>query len=537
MTTENEKDLKYVYLSHIHLEPIIYEIEDNQSYILMDMYRQELGQTFEQVSSFEEEKSILEKYFKNRFSPITDELYRIITYPDNYRFDLEKNKDALIEEFINHLTMKNKKIQYSNVLHQPKTYGYQSFAMRYNTPIKKETYGYKILKPELESYLKKFRQYVLNEIEKDRNRYSLYILYGISSEYPKKTPLVYIDDPKELLNKNDIQDLEDKMKNLTKMLTGKVCFYYVESFVSYYLSEVGNIDKKTKMSNNLSNYDDIEFPTQDDIETPESFVGSLYEIIRKMPRGTKINNVENILRPDLIWRFKKYQAMLRDKYPNKPRLSDIDVAFHGTREDRMFSIVRRGLLIPDSNNGLDAFTCGARYGKGIYLSPDARFSMHYCRGDSCLLVCAILPGRKYVCNSNLWSTELQNGYDSHISSDNTELVLFDEAQVLPCTVIHFSVNEFYQDWWDLKYNGPKKAKMSYREKMKTMNKKEKKEYLASFAHSYLPYGFGNLKKGRKCEIIDCSFPDEEDEETDTQAIWNGQFDNLHYNLFQSERYN
>lgn len=528
----------YMDLSYVHLDPVVDEVAQGQEHLLMDMYRQELGRRFEQVTTFAEEKKILRKYFRDRFHPITDEVYRIITYPDDYKFEFENNRDALVEQYLKS-TSKKISSQYTG----NKSYGYQSFASRYGYSNQPKYPTLRIRKEHLNLHKQKFKEYILNEVKKDRGRQVIYITFSIDmKKYPEKQLFATIDDTKELLHPDDILDLDDKIRKLLDMMKGKVSIYCVEAFVSFYLSEVAHVQKKRRpnMIDKLAKYNEIiEYPGDEEIASPETFIGNLYDIINKMPRGTKINNVETILRPDLIWRFRKYKAMLKDKYPTKPALSKIEVGFHGTREDRMGGIVERGLMIPNSDNGLNAFTCGARYGKGIYLSPNARFSMHYCRGDSCLLVCAVLPGRKYTCTDNMWSNSRQKTYDSHISVDNTELVLFDEGQVLPCVIIHFTLTDNYLDWYNYIYNGTKEKKpkeSSYREQMKNMNKKEKQEYLASFAASHLSYGYGPLKEGRKCEYIDVSFPDEQDEEWQDNAVWYGERDSEHHNKYQNERF-
>ena len=76
------------------------------------------------------------------------------------------------------------------------------------------------------------------------------------------------------------------------------------------------------------------------------------------------------------------------------------------------------------------------YGRGIYLSPDAATSIHYCRGGGKLLVCATIPGRSYRCKE-LTGKGCKVGYHSHLSPYGDEIVLFDSAQVLPLYVIHF----------------------------------------------------------------------------------------------------
>jgi hypothetical protein len=546
MSINNESESTYMYLSYVHLESVLYEIEKKQDYILIDMYRQELSKKFEHVETFDEEYNILKKYFGYRITPITDTVYRLTTFPDNYKFDFDKNQNILIQNFLGDLNRKSAKLINQDHLKKSKKqtmFGYQSFSNRYTSSY---SFGlnigntFKIKKKLLKHYQNMFREYILAEIEKDRNRLLVHIVINLEKDkYPKKMPHIIIDDIRGLMDNRTQKDLDENIQKLLSKLKGQVCLYYVESFISYYLSNIAHVEdvltgtKRKKLLNcieKLASYNDkVEIPTELDIKEPENFIGNIYEIIKKMPRGIKINNIETILRPDLIFRFRKYEAMLKNKYKSTSGFTKMDIAFHGTRHNRLHDIVEKGLIIPNLDNGLDAFTCGARYGNGIYLSPNSRFSMHYCRGDSCLLVCAVLPGKKYTCSNNMWDKDLTNGYDSHISSDGTELILFDEAQVLPCIVIHFTTNEYYEDWWDF-VNKPNNKRVKYRDQMKTMNPKEKKEFLASFGFSTLPFGFG---KNKKCEFLDVTFPDDSDDE---DVVWYGDIDNEQYNIFQDSRF-
>ena len=533
----SQGESKYMELSYVNLHPIILEIQEERQYILIDMHRKELNKRFEKPLSFVEECKILTKYFGLRFRPITDNVYRQVTYPDGYQYDFESNLNELVESFLVQLINKTR-----NVINDYKrtSHTYNSLVSKYS-PYSSWASGssyktYTILKSSLEHYKQKFKAFVLNEIEKDRNKHCIYITFGIDKEkYPNRSPDIYIDDTKNLMNIRNIEDLNDKIKEFSKKIIGNNSFYRVEAFVSDYLSNMPYLpylskpeskpESKYKLQcniNRLSKYDKlIKYPDLNELNRPENFIGDIYDIIKKMPKDITIKNVETILKPDLIWKFNKFKQFLKDKYPKTPRLSEIEVAFHGTRTERLNGIVEKGLMIPNKGNGLDALSCGARYGKGIYLSPDANFSMHYCRGDTCLLVCAVLPGKKHICVENRWNSELNHESDSHVSTDKSELIVFDEAQILPCVVIHYEQGE------NTTMFGEKRIK--YRDQMKTMNEKEKKVFLASFGQSILPYGFG---KSKKCEFLDVTFPDDDDDD----VVWYGDMDNEHYNLFQSKRY-
>lgn len=107
-------------------------------------------------------------------------------------------------------------------------------------------------------------------------------------------------------------------------------------------------------------------------------------------------------------------------------------AYHGTREENIEKIVATGFLL--SKLAANTGNRGA-YGAGIYCSPQANYCIGYARGGKSLLVCAVIMGRRYACNSGKPSLgiPLEKGYDSHTDPSGTaEWVLFDEAQILPC---------------------------------------------------------------------------------------------------------
>lgn len=81
----------------------------------------------------------------------------------------------------------------------------------------------------------------------------------------------------------------------------------------------------------------------------------------------------------------------------------------------------------------------ARYGCGIYLSPDPDVAQGYA-ADGKMLVCAVLMGRIYTCPEVMEGVGCRRGYDSHMSPCGEELVLFDAAQVLPCYLVVFGAS-------------------------------------------------------------------------------------------------
>jgi len=147
--------------------------------------------------------------------------------------------------------------------------------------------------------------------------------------------------------------------------------------------------------------------------------------------------VENVTRADLSANFEGKWAELQQKYNFDPSLTDFVIGFHGTSEGNIPNIVRSGLLVPGAGNKIGHATDTGWYGKGIYLSPNPALSLGYCRGGGKLLVCAVLMGKRFQCADVIHGAACKPGYDSHVSPDFQEYVLFSAAQVLPIFVINF----------------------------------------------------------------------------------------------------
>ncbi|XXG98572.1 hypothetical protein Hte_004897 [Hypoxylon texense] len=203
-------------------------------------------------------------------------------------------------------------------------------------------------------------------------------------------------------------------------------------------------------------------------ETPQ-------QICARIPSEYRILHVEEVLRNNLVRRFsskrqeiemelrgQSYNALQR-WVPSQLRgrkevlvehLLKPQVTFHGTARHLVPSIVRYGFLQPGNENPgtgqAHEVRCGATYGRGIYSSPDADFSLSY-TGDSChatkpneffgikLFVCATLMGRTAaMTRDDNWRDQTKPfpGADSHVANRNYEHVVFDSAQILPVYVIH-----------------------------------------------------------------------------------------------------
>jgi len=271
-----------------------------------------------------------------------------------------------------------------------------------------------------------------------------------------------------------------------------------------------------------------------DLSNPGQYVGNLNPLLRKLSREVKVINVENILRGDLVYKFERYRDYLRRKYLEGERnrhrrttcdWAEIEVAFHGTRAENVGSIVTKGLIVPDRKNVRVA--SGSRYGLGIYTSPDINFSLHYTRGTGRLLVCAVLPGHKFICNDHNveYGQGCVKGYDSHQSEDRTELVLFKASQVLPCYVIHYKYTPHMRE----KPRSEATSSVRYHEDAvlnHKLKKKKEREEMKMLAMKQLGYGFGPA--GSKFVVEKVYGPREVEEEF-------GTYQNTHEHQYQKDR--
>jgi len=151
--------------------------------------------------------------------------------------------------------------------------------------------------------------------------------------------------------------------------------------------------------------------------------------------GYKAHKVENCLQADLVPRFEKKWQELREKYPNTT--VEPTLAWHGTSDFAVDDIRKMGLVVPGQNNTVGHVSDSGWWGKGIYVSPTASYSIGYMRGNRGLFLVSILLGKSLnlECHERMDGLPVKEGYDSHIAEGGQEFVLFDEGQVLPCYLI------------------------------------------------------------------------------------------------------
>lgn len=292
------------------------------------------------------------------------------------------------------------------------------------------------------------------------------------------------------------------------------------------------------------------------------------EICAQIPGYFRILHIETVIRNDLYSDFRVRQESIRNELLEKSvnvlkrsvshktrrpfsqqdaeksllinHLIHPRVTFHGTLRHHVPSIVRHGFLLPgdlnpNTNQPIEV-RCGNTYGKGIYSSPSAEFSLSY-SGLGCaatktneydglkLIVCATVMGisSTMTCSDN-WRTESEPfpGAQSHVSVNQFEYVVFNRAQILPCYVIHLDWgkdNAIYfeniplnpQTWINQQQKATNAHKKLHPENLAPGDKQRAKEAIVSKAAKYFSYGYGPAT-GNSFVVEEVGEVDEDEEE-------------------------
>ena len=154
------------------------------------------------------------------------------------------------------------------------------------------------------------------------------------------------------------------------------------------------------------------------------------------PTITKIEKVTNL---ELERKFEAAKSRASGDY--------IDTKFHGTSDDGVKGIVRKGFKMPEANPRPPKKR--GMYGQGIYFATDSSKSARsiYTKGSQKLLLCQVILGNSMTvdkADNTLNKKKLQsNKCDSVYAPRGTEVmndefVIFDPDQALPQYIIHFS---------------------------------------------------------------------------------------------------
>jgi hypothetical protein len=171
----------------------------------------------------------------------------------------------------------------------------------------------------------------------------------------------------------------------------------------------------------------------------------------------EISECENVLSHALISKFHTELVQLSTlhssnqlKFARKQEFLYAQVAFHGTScRSAINSIAQQGLLLPGSITASGStvnINSGARYGEGIYTSPKFSKSLAYSwheyddnfqvrRGQ--MFVCLVILGRPYYVEDGASENQKYELFDSKISKDGLEFIVFNEARVLPVLLITY----------------------------------------------------------------------------------------------------
>ncbi|KAH3763551.1 guanylate-binding protein [Pelomyxa schiedti] len=153
----------------------------------------------------------------------------------------------------------------------------------------------------------------------------------------------------------------------------------------------------------------------------------------------KVTKVEYIVNPPHVKAFRRKRAQLATKMPWSE--TNPILVFHGTAEENITSIVRNNFQLRYVGSSTDSGWWGA----GIYFSEFPSLSMGYVRSGSKFLLAQVLLGKPFLCTDRMDGAAKVPGYDSHISPDKTEIIIFDSDQILPYYVIHYGATVTYND--------------------------------------------------------------------------------------------
>jgi hypothetical protein len=125
------------------------------------------------------------------------------------------------------------------------------------------------------------------------------------------------------------------------------------------------------------------------------------------------------------------------------------VTFHGTPDRNLASIQEHGFLrpgraIPGVVGRSVPVAHGSSYGRGVYSSTTAQYSVGFCQGGSSMFVCAVLTGNKSDPSSVSGQRRANPGVPAVSSSSDLRvhgniMVAFDERRIVPMFILDFNL--------------------------------------------------------------------------------------------------
>jgi hypothetical protein len=164
--------------------------------------------------------------------------------------------------------------------------------------------------------------------------------------------------------------------------------------------------------------------------------------------------IEPVMRKDLLEAllnradlFDNESLPAEHSSPSPTTVGRVVLTFHGTRSANIASIIKHGFRVPavslDETGQVHRSTTGSTFGRGIYCTPD--FNIARLHGyDTNILICAVTLGKVHYCTTNIGTyvrSGLVPGFNSHISHEMKEWVVFQPDQIIPLFVLHLNQHQ------------------------------------------------------------------------------------------------
>ncbi|CAF4858452.1 unnamed protein product [Rotaria sp. Silwood1] len=158
----------------------------------------------------------------------------------------------------------------------------------------------------------------------------------------------------------------------------------------------------------------------------------------------RISNLYVIRNHRLFQQFEDYRSKFRQHV-------QIMFVYHGSSRECLRAIAKNGFLEPKelsqmSNIDLKSHKISildsGYFGRGIYQGFAADYAIHYAetyKNSDEIILSAVLPGHSYTVKKGgeKFGRHCEPDFDSHISPEAKEIVLFKSAQILPMFIIRF----------------------------------------------------------------------------------------------------
>jgi hypothetical protein len=149
----------------------------------------------------------------------------------------------------------------------------------------------------------------------------------------------------------------------------------------------------------------------------------------------RLRSLQVIRNKQLFEQFNNYRDQLGE---NNQTL----FVYHGSTPQSLQSIAKNGFFTPDMLSDTISTLDQGYFGRGIYQGFAADYAIHYAekyKQSNEVLLSMVLPGRSYIVKKGgeKYGKACETGFDSHISPESKEIVLFKSEQILPMFIIRF----------------------------------------------------------------------------------------------------